>query len=146
MAVNLLNRLQLSSDVAGNGEIAVKLYRERPTRYGAILMDICMPVMDGLVASREIRSIEAAANRSPRLGSDSTSADTSPFGRRKSLNPGSNNPNRIPIIALSAQVMDQDRESCMQAGMDGFLEKPVRFENLRKLMMPIYSQYPKWQS
>jgi CheY-like chemotaxis protein len=155
--VSFLRRLNIPTDVAANGEIAVNLYREHPNRYGAILMDICMPVMDGLVASREIRSFELiASGRSPRLNSASIALGASvdaavglPVARfinpRKSLS-GSGNVHRIPIVALSAQVMDQDRDACMLAGMDGFLEKPVRYENLRKLLEPIYAQYPKWQN
>lgn len=153
VAISLLNRLQLQSDVAGNGEVAVKLFREHPTRYGAILMDICMPVMDGLVASREIRAIENS-RRSPKIGAVDFSNNSNNNNSNNNKSNNSNSPalrkasvaaSRVPIIALSAQVMDQDRESCMLAGMDGFLEKPVRFENLKKLMLPIYSQYPSWQ-
>lgn len=153
VAVNFLRRLNISCDVAGNGEIAVNLYREHPNRYAAILMDICMPVMDGLVASREIRAFEmlAAGGRSPRLRSANIALSVSgspPENASESQRALANSGNfrRVPIVALSAQVMDQDRDACMLAGMDGFLEKPVRFENLKKLLAPIYSHFPKWQN
>jgi len=148
VAVNFLRRLNIPSDVAGNGEIAVNLYKDHPTRYGAILMDICMPVKDGLDASREIRAFELiSAGRSPRLAlmrTDTYAGD--PLLNPRQVLTSSGTYRRVPIVALSAQVMDQDRDACMMAGMDGFLEKPVRFENLRKLLTPIYSPIPKWQN
>ena len=113
-----------------------------------------MPVMDGLSAAREIRALEqnATAKRSPRLRARSGSKEVPDAALdAKHLAPprghsGLGNHHRVPIVALSAQVMDQDRDAAMSAGMDGFLEKPVRFENMRKLLMPIYAQYPKWEN
>lgn len=79
---------------AQNGAEAVALYREM--RPDLILMDVSMPVKDGLQATREIRALEAEAGLP-----------------------------RCPIIALTANVFDEDRDTCDQAGMDGFLTKPL---------------------
>jgi CheY-like chemotaxis protein len=64
-----------------------------------IVMDLRMPVMDGLSATRMIRSLEGAAGRTP-------------------------------ILALTANVLPEDRRNCLAAGMDGFLRKPIRCEEL----------------
>ncbi len=79
--------------VVDNGEKAVKLVEKE--RFDAILMDVQMPVMDGLEATREIRKKEKKSTR------------------------------HCPIIALTAHGLERDRERCFQAGMDDFLPKPI---------------------
>jgi signal transduction histidine kinase/DNA-binding response OmpR family regulator len=87
---------------ARNGREAVKIAaQESPD---IILMDVQMPEMDGLEATREIRIFEAS------------------------------NGGHIPIIALTAGVSKEDRESCSEAGMDGFLTKPIEQKELHKLL------------
>lgn len=83
----------------GNGRLAVDAYRE----HGAdiMFMDVSMPVLNGLDATREIRDLEAREGIAP-----------------------------CPIIALTANAMEQDRENCLSAGMSDFLSKPVRKTNL----------------
>ena len=73
--------------------------------YDAILMDCQMPVMDGMTATGEIRRRESAAGRL-----------------------------RIPIIALTANAMDGDRERCLAAGMDDFLSKPFTQQQLAAVL------------
>jgi len=79
---------------AENGEEAVRLYRERPP--DLILMDVSMPVKDGLQATRDIRALEAEHGLP-----------------------------HCPIVALTANAFGEDREACRVAGFDGFLVKPV---------------------
>lgn len=86
-------------DTADNGRIAVDiLFNKGPDVYAAILMDIQMPVMDGVTATREIR------------------ADPS-F-------------NDVPIIALTAHALEEDRKRCFDAGMNAHLTKPVIADEL----------------
>jgi CheY-like chemotaxis protein len=97
VAVRLLERLGYAADVVGNGrEVLDRL--ERVT-YDVVLMDIQMPEMNGLEASRAICA-RWPAERRPR------------------------------IIAMTAEAMREDRESCLAAGMDDYLVKPVRLEDL----------------
>ncbi|MCG8633525.1 MAG: PAS domain S-box protein [Desulfobacterales bacterium] len=94
-------------DVAGNGAEAVAMFRKEA--YDVILMDVHMPEMDGLEASRKIRRIESAS------GQDI----------------------RIPIIALTASVMEKDRKACISAGMNAVVAKPIPFDELFELLEKI---------
>src|SRR5881409_2161266 len=98
--VRLLEKMGHIPIVAYNGQEAVGAYESRP--FDVVLMDVQMPVMDGLTATRMIRESEA---RHP--------------GRR-----------RLPIMALTAYAMRGDRERCLAAGMDDHLTKPVKPEEL----------------
>src|SRR5262249_39287455 len=98
--VRLLEKLGHIPVLAYNGQEAVEAYERHP--FDAVLMDVQMPVMDGLAATRAIRESE-----------------TQKPGRR-----------RIPIMALTAYAMRGDRERCLEAGMDDYLTKPVKPEEL----------------
>ncbi len=86
--------------IANNGLEAVNLFRTN--KYDVILMDIMMPVMDGLEATVKIREIEKSENFE----------------------------SRVPIIALTANTMDNDREKCISYGMDEFMAKPFEIDKL----------------
>ena len=95
-------RLMLSETVfnpvfANNGLEAVNLYTENPDRFKIILMDISMPVMDGYEASAKIIEHDKKNNLSP-----------------------------TPIIALTGHALKNDREKCLDAGMNAYLTKPVK--------------------
>ena len=79
------------------------------TRQDLILMDIQMPIMDGLTAIHKIRELEAQQSGSN--GVDSSRG-------------------YVPIIALTALAMPDDLEKCMDAGADGYLTKPVKLKEL----------------
>ncbi|HKC98369.1 MAG TPA: response regulator, partial [Methylomirabilota bacterium] len=98
--VRLLEKMGHIPIVAYNGQEALDAYESRP--FDVVLMDVQMPVMDGLTATQMIRQSEA---RHP--------------GRR-----------RLPIMALTAYAMRGDRERCLAAGMDEYLTKPVKPEEL----------------
>jgi two-component system sensor histidine kinase/response regulator len=102
----LLRSLGYAADVAANGiEVLAALRRHR---YALVLMDAQMPEMDGLEATRRIRQDEEAAAAGP--------------GRR------------IKIVAMTANAMAGDREACLAAGMDDYLAKPVKPEDLRAML------------
>lgn len=98
LAGKMLDSLGYRADFAVNGKEAVALFS--PGKYDAILMDMQMPVMDGLEASRMIREIEASGG------------------------------GRVQIIALTANVMPGDSDRCFAAGMDLFIAKPFKRETL----------------
>jgi two-component system, sensor histidine kinase and response regulator len=91
VAMGLLENAHMSIDVADNGEIAVRMVGERD--YDIVLMDMQMPVMDGIAATQAIRS-------NPRFS-------------------------KLPIIAMTANAMEGDREKCLQAGMNDHVSKPI---------------------
>ncbi len=97
LALRLLERMGYRADVAGNGLEAVQAVQRQP--YDMILMDVQMPEMDGLEATRRIRH-EVAPEAQPR------------------------------IVAMTANAMREDREICLAAGMDDYVSKPIRVEEL----------------
>ena len=93
--IALLEKTQISTDVAENGLIAVSMFRENPDKYDLIIMDIQMPEMDGYQATRAIR------------GMDMPKAKT------------------IPIIAMTANAFKEDIDRCLESGMNDHLAKPI---------------------
>ncbi|MFZ3209512.1 MAG: ATP-binding protein [Geobacteraceae bacterium] len=89
--------------VAGNGSEAVEMASEGD--YQVILMDLQMPGMDGITATREIRLGEQLSSKRP-----------------------------VPIIAMTGNSPDDYGEACRQAGMDGFIMKPITLEQLRSVL------------
>lgn len=102
-----LQRLGAQVDIAENGLIGLDYWRLNSQKYQLILMDCQMPVMDGYEATRLIRKEERAAH------------------------PVSH----IPIVALTANAMQHDRDKCLQSGMDDFLAKPIERESFASMML-----------
>ncbi|MEO5958038.1 MAG: response regulator, partial [Opitutaceae bacterium] len=101
-----LRNLGYSADIAANGREAIAALRRRS--YALVLMDAQMPVIDGIEATRQIR----AAERDGEAGFTS----------------------RVPIVAMTANAMSGDRETCIAAGMDDYLAKPVKPAALREVL------------
>jgi CheY-like chemotaxis protein len=102
----LLEPLGFEIEWAKNGREALEMYADNPSRYNLILMDMQMPEMDGLEATRRIR-------------------DLSDYRARK-----------VPIIALTANVFKEDIDNSLAAGMNDHLGKPLDFDELvRKLRL-----------
>jgi len=93
-------------DTATDGQIALEKFREN--NYDAILMDIMMPVMDGLTATREIRKLEET-----REGSKGK---------------------HVKIIAITANAFEDDRNKFFESGMDFYMNKPIEIDELSRIL------------
>lgn len=123
LVVRMAEKLGYHPVVVGNGKEALAALATE--KYAAILMDCQMPIMDGFEATKAIRERESAGRgaRGPGQGDEE---DTSPLLLAPSLSPTSH----IPIIAVTANAMQGDRERCLAAGMDDYLSKPVKLDAL----------------
>lgn len=111
IATAILEEAGFKVDTAENGAIAVEKVTYYPEGfYDVILMDIQMPVMDGYTATRKIRSLENKAIA------------------------------KIPIIAVSANAFDEDRQTSLEAGMNGHLAKPIVVDELLEVLGGILEQ------
>ncbi|WP_447969394.1 response regulator [Nitrospira sp. M1] len=114
LAVLMVERLGHRADVVSNGQEALDAVIRQP--YDLVLMDCQMPEMDGYQATKEIRCREASSVK--REASDEIRA----------TNDERRNMRRVPIIAMTANAMQGDREKCLTAGMDDYIAKPIKPE------------------
>ncbi|OGB45955.1 MAG: hypothetical protein A3F76_08430 [Burkholderiales bacterium RIFCSPLOWO2_12_FULL_65_40] len=101
VATAFLHELGLEVDIADNGRIAVD--KVKAGRYDAVLMDMQMPVLDGLAATREIRQL-----------------------------PGQDH---LPILSMTANALAEDRQRCIEAGMNDHMTKPIDPELLSSKLL-----------
>ena len=114
IATKLLERQGVSVTHAENGQVAGERFRQAASGYfDAILMDIRMPVLDGLEAARQIRGLE---------GSDAKA---------------------VPIIAMTANAFDDDVQKSLQAGMNAHLSKPIDPKTLYQTLFHFIYYYRK---
>ena len=114
---DLLDLEEIEHEHAENGQLAVEMFASKPEGYfDAILMDVRMPVMDGLTATQRIRSL------------DRPDAKT------------------IPIIAMTANVFDEDVQRSHEAGMDAHLSKPIEPDRLYETMARLIAGHDEEQN
>lgn len=101
VASEILTDAGLVVDIAADGRAALEMVQF--SAYDVVLMDMEMPIMDGIEATREIRKIERLA--------------------------------RLPIVAMTANAMEQDRQRCLEAGMNDFISKPISPAHLWKVLL-----------
>ena len=121
LASALLQKQGHHVTVAGNGAEAVALLcppaadTDTPAPpFDLVLMDVQMPVMDGLQATQQIRQHEQTHQRP-----------------------------RLPIVAMTANAMVGDKEECLAAGMDGYTSKPIRWPELQAEIARVYQRYQR---
>lgn len=105
IALMLLKEMGFKVDTAENGKIALdKIIKSEPDEYSAILMDIQMPVINGYEATKAIRALQ-----NPKLS-------------------------KIPIIAVTANVLPEDLQAAIESGMDGYIAKPIDVTTMKKTL------------
>jgi CheY-like chemotaxis protein len=104
LAQYMLTKAGYQLEVANNGREAVEKYTADPERYDLIFMDVHMPEIDGLEATKVLRNRRYAG---------------------------------IPIIAMTADAMKEDREKCLESGMNDYMSKPIKREE-------VFAMIRKW--
>ncbi|WP_294467307.1 transporter substrate-binding domain-containing protein [uncultured Anaerofustis sp.] len=105
IVISLLEMNNIKVDRASNGEEAVKMFKDsEDNHYDMILMDIKMPKKDGIMTTKEIRSIDSDYAK------------------------------QIPIIAMTANTFEEDRKNALNAGMNAFLSKPFNVDEFYKII------------
>ncbi|KAJ1380978.1 Signal transduction response regulator, receiver domain [Sesbania bispinosa] len=124
---SMMKQLGHSIDVVNNGAEAVRAVQRHT--YDLVLMDVCMPIMNGLQATKLIRSFEETGNwdaaRSAGIEQSLPDPDyecSVPSAKR------------IPIIAMTANALSESAEECFANGMDSFVSKPVTFQKLKECL------------
>ena len=107
VALGMLQEIGCQADVVDNGRDALAALRQGA--YDLVLMDCQMPEMDGFAATQVIRAQEAQAQ-------------------------GESGARRLPILALTANAFESDRQACLDAGMDDYLSKPFTLEQLHAIL------------
>ena len=110
LAVKMLEKLGHRVSLAENGKKAIKMLEEN--RYDLVFMDIQMPEMDGITATRHIRLQES-------------------LGHKYS------NKTHIKIVAMTAHSMVGDEQRCLEAGMDDYISKPISISTLQKVLQRV---------
>jgi CheY-like chemotaxis protein len=100
----ILAETKVAIDYAEDGNEAVAIFRDNPTKYSLILMDINMPEMNGYDATKTIRALDLEKAKT------------------------------IPIIAMTANVFKEDIDKCIKCGMNGHTGKPVDIDALLEIL------------
>jgi CheY-like chemotaxis protein len=108
VAARLLQQMGYHPDLAANGLEALAAFERQP--YDLVFMDVMMPEMGGLETTRAIRERQAKRSEFPNYKSP------------------------VVIVAMTASAMLGDKEKCLEAGMDDYLSKPVRLEDVRTIL------------
>ncbi|KAF2123933.1 hypothetical protein P153DRAFT_303484 [Dothidotthia symphoricarpi CBS 119687] len=112
-----LEKLKHNVYLTVNGEECASAFGDNPKDFDVVLMDMQMPIVDGLTSTKMIRSYEKT--------------------HRNIYSPRAKLCGRLPIIAVSASLLERDRQQYIDAGFDAWILKPISFDRLNKLLAAI---------
>ena len=125
LARMMLNKAGYQVGVANNGQEAVEKYTASPEYFDLIFMDVQMPEMDGIEATKAIRSHEEQLRVAHYVSRVSDESNDNIIHETRNPRPETRH---IPIVAMTAHAMKGDRAKCLAAGMDEYIRKPVKRE------------------
>jgi len=111
VALRMLERMGHTVSLAGNGEEALRVIKQ--VSFDVVFMDVQMPLMDGLEATKALRAWEKTTGK------------------------------HVPVIAMTAYAMKGDEERCLEAGMDGYIPKPISAQQLYDVIEGTMDQFGK---
>jgi CheY-like chemotaxis protein len=135
--------------MADNGQIAVSIFEQSAAQFDCVLLDMCMPVMDGIEACKHMRALESRWKNDAPTGPSLPDAAPTP----SLLPPAAHHPTRavtepslvrlarIPIIAVTASSLLEDKVTCVEAGMDDVICKPLSPKALARVLRSIVSLF-----
>jgi CheY-like chemotaxis protein len=136
--LELLSGTGIELETSENGSNAVEKFMNNENGYyDLILMDMQMPVMDGCTATKLIRAVEAERNPADDSGTSFSEGETAkeavefPKETPKLL---SERPKGVPIIAMTANVMQEDVKMALDSGMNAHLAKPIELKNMLEML------------
>ncbi|KAJ6758726.1 HISTIDINE KINASE CYTOKININ RECEPTOR [Salix koriyanagi] len=124
---SMMKQFGHTMDVVNNGVEAVRAVQS--CCYDLVLMDVCMPVMNGLQATQLIRSFEETGNWDA-----AAKAGIEPSASLQDGQSSIHYDKRVPIIAMTANALSESAEECYANGMDSFVSKPVTFQKLKECL------------
>ncbi len=134
LAKVMLTKAGYQVELADNGQEAVDKYTRSPEDFDLIFMDVQMPKMDGIQATKAIRRYEEqlkAQGSKLKAKDGASSCELSALSFQHSARS-----EHVPIVAMTAHAMKGDREKCLEAGMDDYVTKPIKrelvFESIEK--------------
>jgi len=120
--------LGVEIDMVSNGYEALKAY-ENKGPYNAIFLDCQMPVMDGYESSRQIRELERSQINNTFTASSPEEEEPTKRGVKRKV--------PVPIVALTASTMPNEKRRCMESGMSNFLSKPLKISELKACLVEV---------
>uniref|UniRef100_A0A6N2KEI0 histidine kinase n=1 Tax=Salix viminalis TaxID=40686 RepID=A0A6N2KEI0_SALVM len=124
---SMMKQFGHTMDVVNNGVEAVRAVQS--CCYDLVLMDVCMPVMNGLQATQLIRSFEETGNWAAAV-----KAGIEPSASLQDGQSSIHYDKRVPIIAMTTNALSESAEECYANGMDSFVSKPVTFQKLKECL------------